>query len=395
MVEQSDLDVTWTLVADAGAFEAAVSALAEGDGPVGVDVERASGFRYSQRAYLVQMHRRGAGTFLFDPTGIPRFAPLENALADEEWIFHAASQDLPSLREIGLVPSRLFDTELSARLLGLERVGLGAVVEQMLGISLAKEHSANDWSTRPLPDSWLEYAALDVALLPDLRDVLDDRLGEAGKREFALQEFEAERIRPPKPPRDEPWRKVTSNSMLRSARARTIARELWLARDALAVESDVAPGRLFPDKSLLAAAAAAPRSADDLARLRSFRGRASRTELQRWWQAILRGKTTTQLVEPAKRGEQQIPNHRGWSAKHPEAAARLSRLRDAVSSEAERRAIPAENLLTPAILRAIAWAPPQPPTEERMADQLARLGARPWQVQITSPVLAQAVVESA
>src|SRR5690625_1970363 len=139
---------------------AACRALADASGPVAVDVERASGFRYSARAYLVQVFRRGAGVFHFDPPAIGDVTALQAAIGDAEWVFHAASQDLPSLADLGLVPVRIFDTELSARLLGWSGVGLAAVVERTLGVALRKEHSAADWSTRPLPDAWLEYAAL-------------------------------------------------------------------------------------------------------------------------------------------------------------------------------------------------------------------------------------------
>src|SRR5690606_4025289 len=123
-------------------FEAACRALAASDGPVAVDVERASGFRYSQRAYLIQVFRRGAGAFLIDPIAFDDLAPLQNAIGDAEWVLHAASQDLPSLQERGLMPPRIFDTELAARLLGHEKVGLAAIVEETLGIVLKKEHSA-------------------------------------------------------------------------------------------------------------------------------------------------------------------------------------------------------------------------------------------------------------
>ena len=169
----------------------AVATIAAGHGPVAVDAERASGYRYSQRAYLIQVFRRGAGAFLFDPIPIGDFAELQDAIVDEEWLFHAASQDLPCLQEVGLVPTRIFDTELGARIAGFPRVGLGAVVEQLLGITLAKAHSASDWSTRPLPQSWLDYAAKDVEHLVDVRDVLVAELDEQGKTEFARQEFAA------------------------------------------------------------------------------------------------------------------------------------------------------------------------------------------------------------
>src|SRR5690606_29950119 len=158
-------------------------------GPIAVDAERASGYRYSDRAYLVQFYRRGSGTFLIDPIPFGRLDDLHEVIGTEEWVFHAATQDLPCLREIGLDPSTIFDTELGARLLGMERVGLGSVVEELLGIHLEKAHSAADWSTRPLPNEWLEYAAYDVELLIDVRDIMAELLDQSGKSGIAEQEF--------------------------------------------------------------------------------------------------------------------------------------------------------------------------------------------------------------
>ncbi|MDQ1216477.1 ribonuclease D [Microbacterium arborescens] len=220
----------YTVIADDAGLERAAELLAAGDGPVAVDVERASGFRYSQRAYLIQVFRRGAGVHLFDPPAITTFAPLQAAIGDVEWVLHAASQDLPSLREAGLDPTSIFDTELAARLLGHARVGLGAVVEDTLGIVLAKAHSAADWSTRPLPQSWLEYAALDVEHLIDVRDVLARELEAQGKVEFAAQEFQAVLDRPVKPPREDPWRRLSGLHTIRGRRALAVARALWTAR---------------------------------------------------------------------------------------------------------------------------------------------------------------------
>lgn len=395
MVEQSELDTDWLLVTDDAGLERAAEALAAADGPVGVDAERASGFRYGSDAYLVQMFRRGTRPFLFDPTEIESFAPLAEAITDEEWILHAASQDIPCLSALGLSPTRLFDTELAARLLGYERVGLGAIVESLLGISLEKAHSAADWSQRPLPEPWLEYAALDVALLPDLRDAVAADLEAQGKSEFARQEFEAVRTRPDKPRSPEPWRKLSGGHSLRSPRSLAIARELWLARDELARERDVAPGRLIPDASLVAAASANPRSKGDLARLQTFRGRASRTEIDRWWRAILRGKTTEDLPGPKPRDPDSVPHHRGWSQRHPEAAARLTAARTALEAEAERQRIPIENLLTPDTLRRVVWSPPGDRSADAVALRLKELGARDWQIGITAPIIAAAFVDLA
>lgn len=381
------------MVTDDAELRRASALIATGTGPFGVDTERASGFKYSNRAYLVQVFRRGAGTFLFDPVGISDFAPLAEALTGDEWVLHAADQDLPSLAEIGLVPERLFDTELSSRLLGLERVGLGAVTQELLGIELAKAHSAADWSTRPLPEPWLEYAALDVALLPDLRDAVLARLVEAGKVDFAEQEFEAVRTRPPKPKAAEPWRKLSGGNRLRAPRQLAMARELWTARDDFARSTDVAPGRLLPDSSIVAAVSANPRSAGELASLKTFRGRASRSELDRWWKAILRGKTTEDLPGPKTREPGAIPSHRGWAQRHPDAADRLTELRAVVTAEAERQHMPPENLISPALVRELAWQPPADPSPEGVANRLADLGARPWQVALVAPILSTVFVD--
>ncbi len=287
--------VEYIVIEDAAGFHAACEALAAGTGPVAVDVERASGFRYSQRAYLIQVFRREAGVFLFDPTTIEDFTPLQTAIGDAEWVFHAASQDLPSLRERGLEPPVIFDTELGSRLLGHERVGLGAVVEQTLGITLAKAHSAADWSTRPLPASWLEYAALDVEHLIDVRDVLVAELEEQEKTEFARQEFQAVLDRQPKPVREDPWRRLSGLHTVRGRRSLAVARSLWQAREDFAREQDVAPGRLVPDRALVAAVLADPASKQALAGVKEFNGRASRSQLDRWWNAIVEGRETADL----------------------------------------------------------------------------------------------------
>ncbi|WP_029259287.1 MULTISPECIES: ribonuclease D [unclassified Microbacterium] len=383
----------YSVISDAEEFRAACAVLAAGTGPVAVDVERASGFRYSQRAYLVQVFRREAGVFLFDPPAIGDFAPLQEAIGDVEWVLHAASQDLPSLRELRLEPPVIFDTELASRLLGHERVGLGAVVEDTLGIMLKKEHSAADWSTRPLPDSWLEYAALDVLHLIDVRDVLVLELEEQGKTEFAAEEFAATLARAPKPPREDPWRRLSGLHQVRGARNLAVARALWQAREAYAQEQDVSPGRLVPDRSLVAAVLANPQSKQALAGLKEFQGRASRTQLDRWWQAIVEGRASEEL--PRERvPSDTLPPPRAWADRNPEADARLKAARPVVEAVAEELGMPTENLLTPEHLRRVAWDLPGE-TPEAIAAALAALGARPWQIEQTAQKIAAAFVEAA
>lgn len=384
----------YLVIDDVEGLRAAAGLLAAGSGPVAVDVERASGFRYSQRAYLVQVFRRGAGGFLFDPPAIGDFTALQAAIGDVEWVLHAASQDLPSLREIGLLPPSIFDTELASRLLGRERVGLGAVVEETLGITLAKAHSASDWSTRPLPQAWLEYAALDVEHLIDVRDVLAADLVEQGKVAFAAEEFEAVRTRLPKPVPADPWRRLSGLHTVRGRRALAVARALWISREDFARAEDVAPGRLVPDRALVAAVLADPATKQDLARVKEFNGRASRSQLDRWWAAFEEGRAATDLPPERGTGGDSLPPPRAWADRNPAADKRLKAARPVVEAHAEQLAMPTENLLTPELLRRVAWNPPEPVTAEGVGQALADLGARPWQIAETAQMIADAFVES-
>jgi ribonuclease D len=372
-------------------YLAAVAAIAAGTGPIAIDAERASGFRYSQRAYLIQVFRRGAGVFLFDPPAIGDFVELNDVIAGEEWVLHAASQDLACLREVGLHPTKIFDTELGARLAGLPRVGLGTVVEDLLGIHLNKEHSAADWSTRPLPQGWLVYAALDVELLVDLRDAMADLLKTAGKSTIAAQEFQATLEREAKSNKGEGWRRLSGLHSVRGARNLAVARELWETRDSFARETDIAPGRLVPDASLVAAAKALPDSKHALAALRDFSGRASRSELNRWWDAIEVGKASTDLPQLRVAGD-NMPPPRVWADRNPEADKRLKAARAAVTSVSTDLSIPVENLLTPELLRRLAWSPPAEITEATVKTGLRDLGAREWQLDAVSEVVSQAFV---
>jgi len=374
-------------------YLAAVAAIAAGTGPIAIDAERASGYRYSQRAYLIQVFRRGAGTFLFDPPAVGSFAELNEVISDVEWILHAASQDLTCLREVGLNPTRLFDTELAARLAGLPRVGLGAVVEDLLGIHLAKEHSAADWSTRPLPQAWLVYAALDVELLVDLREAEAAVLERDGKLEIAAQEFESILGRDFVVVRSEPWRRLGGVHSIRGAKNLAVARELWEARDAYAREIDTAPGRLVPDSALVAAARTLPESKRDLAGLKEFTGRASRTQIDRWWNAIQAGLASTDQPSLRVAGD-TMPPPRVWADKNPEADRRLKLARAAVTEVSTEISIPVENLLTPELLRRVAWAPPSVISRDTVAEALAALGARPWQLDATAQPIAEAFVEA-
>jgi len=374
------------------AYARVVAAFGAGAGPVAVDAERASGYRYGQRSYLVQLRREGAGTALIDPIALQDLSELSEALVGVEWVLHAASQDLPGLVEQNLRPSRVFDTELAARLLGMERVGLAAVVADTLGLGLAKEHSAVDWSTRPLPAEWLRYAALDVEVLVEVRQVLAERLAVAGKAQWAAQEFEAVRTAPPAPPRVEPWRRVSGLHAIRDARRLAVVRELWATRDTNARQRDISPGRVLPDAAIVAAAQALPRAVPQLTALPAFSGKGTRRRAPLWQSAIDRALALPDSELPSVRGPKSDapPPPRAWADKDPAAAARLAVARDVVTALSAEHTMPVENLLQPDLLRRLCWTPPRPLDADAVAQFLAAGGARPWQVELVTPPLAAA-----
>ncbi len=373
------------------AFARVVEAFAAASGPVAADAERASGYRYGQRTYLVQVRREGAGTALVDPVGVPDLSPLREAVGDAEWVLHAASQDLPGLAEHGIVPASVFDTEIAARLLGMARVGLAAVVAEVLGLGLAKEHSAVDWSTRPLPEDWLRYAALDVEVLVPLRQALGERLDEAGKSEWAAQEFEAVRTAGPPAPRPEPWRRTSGTHTLRDPRRLAVVRSLWEARDATARARDIAPGASCPTA----------RSSPRPRRCRARRASSSSSRRSRAGHAPPCGVLAARGRRRARPARERPADHARTAHRRPAAparvggprpgaAARLEAARAVVQELAERYAVPVENVLQPDALRRLCWTPPEPADADGIAAFLRGRGAREWQVGLVAEPLADA-----
>lgn len=361
-----------------------LSSLNESSSPIALDAERASGFRYGQRAYLLQIAIKGNCIFLIDPVADYEgsiWIEFLQSVSSKPWIIHAASQDLPCLTEMNLKPSKILDTELAARLIGLPRVALATLTEHYLKLKLAKEHSAVDWSERPLPENWLNYAALDVDVLFELWEEIQKDLEINQKTSIAEAEFDFLLLPSSRPPKIDKWRSMTGLHEVKDERALTIAKYLWEAREGLAIEKDIAPGRLVPDASLVAAVKAAPKSRSELASLKTFAGRASRTFIDTWWKAIEDGSHTKNLVElrPKPTG---MPNHRNWLQKFPEAHARLTAAKELIAKLSEEQKIPQENILNPETLRQICFEPPVPLSKENLTVALASRLARQWQIEL-------------
>src|SRR5271170_6836143 len=368
--------------------------LARGDGPVAVDAERASGYRYGQRAYLVQLRRAGAGTVLIDPIACPDLSGVDAAVGNAEAVLHAASQDLPCLAEIGFRPQRLFDTELAGRLLGYPRVALGTLVEEVLGFHLEKGHSAADWSARPLREELLRYAALDVEVLIELRDALAAELAEQGKTEWARQEFAATLAAKPAAARPDPWRRTSGIHRVQSRRGLAVVRELWAVRDRIAQAADLSPRRVLPDSAIIEAARSLPTNYAQLCRISGFVGRQARRHEKEWLAAVTKARTSADNELPDTAGgpvpSGPPPAHR-WAERDPAAAARLAATRATVTAIADANKLPVENLLAPDTVRRLSWGPPQPTDTETVSLALSGYGARPWQVELTGGPVAEAL----
>ncbi|MCD1285098.1 ribonuclease D [Brevibacterium sp. CCUG 69071] len=358
-------------------FSAACSDLNAATGPIAIDAERASGIRYGQRAFLVQLRREGAGTFLLDSETLGDLSPLNPALGEDEWVIHSVTQDLPCLQDRGMRPGALFDTELAARLLGWEKFGLAAVAERTLGVRLAKEHSAADWSKRPLPEEWLNYAALDVEVLLPIRDILHEALVEADRWEYARQEFEHLLDFEPKH-RNEPWRRTHGLSKIKSRRDIARVRELWIARDAMAFEADVAPTKILRDRDLTALAQSRVQSSDDI--MRDW-PKLSRADSGRLFRAYRKAGRLPVDELPSRRESGEEPRERSPFS-HADLKDRVAALKSAMGELAEELTMPHDVLLQPAIVKSLAAV-----GRMDVPAFLAERGARDWQIELSTPAL--------
>jgi len=373
----------------------AAELLAAGNGPFAIDAERASGFRYSNRAYLVQIRRAGAGTVLIDPVNhggdpMATLAPVAEVLATDEWVLHAADQDLPCLAEIGMTPTTLYDTELAGRLAGYDKVNLAAMVQRLLGLQLTKGHGAADWSKRPLPDDWLNYAALDVEVLHDLRDAIAAVLESQGKTDWAAQEFEYLRTFESTPTRRDRWRRTSGIHKIRDTRALAAVRELWTTRDHIAQRRDIAPGRILPDAAIINAATTNPDTVEKLTALPVFGGSRQRRMAQVWLDALTRARS----ADPPTAQEPSTgpPPASRWARRKPEAATRLEAARSGLAEVSQRVSVPTENLVSPEIVRRLCWDwEPVDDTAAVIDDFLRRAQVRQWQRELTVPVLTEAL----
>ena len=351
-----------------------------------VDTEAASFHRHRDRVYLLQISSRRE-TAVIDPLAVSDLAGLGELLAspEVEIVFHDADYDLRLLhQEYGYGAAALFDTRIAAQLLNEPGVGLAALLEKYIGVRLDKRYQRADWSARPLSSEMLEYAAADTRHLPELRDILRDRLRERGRLAWAEEEFKLlTGVRWVAPSDDEPAYFRMKGAKGLSGRELAILRELFQWREDMALRTDRAAFRILNNEPMLSMAKSPP---TDMAALKEVRGVGQE-------QADRRGRD---LLAAIQRGlavpEHQLPRiPRAPRRPHdPAYEARLERLKSTRNALAIRFDLPPGVLCANGVLEAIAKLNPSTLQQMKEVPEL-----RHWQLQEIGRDLLSAVHQPA
>ena len=347
------------VVDTAGALPDALDAISDLDA-VGVDVERADWDRYYREAALIQIGGSGR-VVVVDPMTVTALEPLHDYLQSRLTVFHAVENDLDPIVSLGVKPDELCDTAVAAAILGLP-TGLEGLLRDVLGVELTGDKSAMqraNWEARPLTDEMLDYAAGDVADLPELWDVLAARLDETDRRSWYDQELEALLALPSVEDRRK-WSRTKGAGRL-DAEARARLRRLWEVREALGQDTNTAPGRIASDAILVDLAVTPPTAANELGR-RGVR----RHAVREFGAALMDAVTSSQSADPEPRSKGRAPAERDRSL--------VDALRQVRAERAKRLGIDAGVLCPNRTLSPAVMADPASPEELRDA-----LGLRPWQ----------------
>jgi len=384
------------LMAGAAAIRQAADQLAQGTGWCAVDTERASGFRYHNRVCLLQIRRAGAGTMLIDVESDPQATTdfIGRVLADTGWVVHAASTDLPYLEQLRLRPPQLFDTELAGRFLGFHRVNLAAMVEHYLGVRLRKNHGGEDWSRRPIPSEWLDYAALDVEYLLPLADAMRSELTQQHpKDEWVAEECDyLTRVYRGYSPTPKSWEDLKGVHGLRTSKQLQVARWLWRVREKLARASDTAVSRLLPDKALVALATELPTTVPKVMRTPGYPPRLRR-KARYWANQVDKALRTAQdrwpEPFPIPTYRDTPPSRYTWSRYYPESFPKLTMVREELARVAAQVEIPVENMIQSSDTNEIVWRSQElkeVTDDTELLELLQRLQIRLWQQKLCLPI---------
>lgn len=222
---------------------------------IALDTEADSLHCYREKLCLVQISVP-AHDHIVDPLADVDLAPLSTALTGKEIVLHGADFDLRLLRRsMNFTATRIFDTVIAARLVGIRQFSLAALVERYFGVKLAKGSQKANWARRPLPERMAEYAINDTHYLLPLTEKLEAELDRHQRMDWfrqscqrAIEQAAVKRTRDP----DEIWR-IRGAGTLRG-RAAGVLRALWQWREKEAEAADRPPFHILRNDELLHAA---------------------------------------------------------------------------------------------------------------------------------------------
>jgi len=345
---------------------------------VALDTEADSLHHYYEKICLIQLAVAG-DNYIVDPLAGLDLAGLLGALDGKELVLHGADYDLRLLRSsLAFTPrGPIFDTMLAARLLGFERLGLAALAQEFLGMTLTKGGQKFDWSRRPLPEDKLAYAANDTRHLETLAGLLLAKLRERGREEWhretceILLRYTGEDAGEKDP--DEVWRIKGLKDFTREQLA--LVRGLWHWREEEARQADIPPFKVLGNAQLI-----------DLAlwlhghsgRPLSHGPKLPRNCLGRRLEALEKAIAEARSLPPERRPT--LPVRKRFIPSSPREVARFDALRAAVAAAAGKLGIPASVLAPQASLWAIARSAPRSEDEIAQCGRLAR-----WQARLLAP----------
>lgn len=397
---------------------AAGRALAAGTGPIAIDTERASAFRYDDRAFVIQLRRRGTETFLIDPEAEPSATRrLSQVVNQSEWVLHAAHTDLPCLLALGWTPPAIHDTQVAAQILGKKRIGLSAMLEDYFDIVVPKDKGNADWSRRPLSPAMLNYAALDVEWLVELSETALNDVADAGRIDWYTQEC-AHILATATPLAYNDWTGLKGLNSVRRTSARKLAHDLWEKRDQIARQRDISPESILRSRDLISIAGGAEDNRAAALRELKMSLRRSRAHLpSRTHKHFIEAFSDALSSAPSDLEMEQyrapqycgprIPDHKLWPEEFPRAAAYADAILNTALDLADALEIRLDTIATRKNLRKAAWAcwlfedsgeypnaaDPIACWEELLGDSWAGLGLRPWQVELLLDAAVPAVAD--
>lgn len=364
-----------------------------------VDTESDSLYSYYPKVCLLQISVYSAGhdspetqertadviDYLVDTLRLADLGRLGPVLArpETEVVMHAAENDLLLLRrEFGFSISNVFDTQLAARILGWQQVGLAAVLEKCFSIVSNKSMQRTDWSKRPLAPDQIAYAQMDTHYLFALQQKLTEELKAAGRWEEAQEAFSLltqTDYRDKEPPERSMWQMKETRGVPHERLG--VLEALWEWREAEAQRRDTPPFKVLRNQTLVELAETQPARSDELARASSL----SRTGIQRYGtqllQAIAEGRRRPlpDLPEPTLRPEQFLDR---------DVLACYDTLRRWRTHAAETRGVDPDIVLANGALLEIAKRRPRTLSDLR---QIREIG--PWKAKTYGPAILDIVVK--